>query len=43
VFLGADGDAVCDYAAEDLADAVEAEPDVDTGPLFFLGVPLETN
>lgn len=40
MFLGADGNAVRDYATEDLADAVEAEPDVDARALFFLGVPL---
>jgi hypothetical protein len=40
VLLRTDGDAVCNYAAKDLADAVEAEPDVDARTLFFLGVPL---
>jgi hypothetical protein len=40
VFLGADRDPVGDYAAEDLADTVEAEPDIDTGTLLFLRVPL---
>lgn len=40
VFLGTDGDAVGDYSAENLADAVEAEPDVDAAALFFFCVPL---
>lgn len=40
VFLGADGDPVRDYSAEDLAHAVEAEPDVDAAALFLFCVPL---
>jgi hypothetical protein len=40
VLLGSDGDAVGDDSAEDLADTVEGEPDVDTAPLFLLCVPL---
>lgn len=41
VFSCTDGDAVCDDAANDLADAVEAEPDVDAAALFSLCVPLQ--
>ena len=37
---GAHGDAVRDNTAEDLADTVEAEPDVDSAALFFFRVPL---
>lgn len=40
VFPCADRDAVCDDAADDLADAVEAEPDIHAAALFSLGVPL---
>ena len=40
MFLGTDGDAVGDYSAEDLADAVEAEPDVDAAALFCFCIPL---
>lgn len=40
MFGGADSDAVCDNAADDLADAVETEPNVDSAALLFLCVPL---
>jgi hypothetical protein len=40
VLLGSDGDAVGDYSAENLADAVEGEPDVYTASLFLFCVPL---
>jgi hypothetical protein len=40
VLFGSDGDAVGDYSAENLADAVEGEPDVDAASLFLFCVPL---
>jgi hypothetical protein len=40
VLFGTDGDAVGDNSAEDLAYAVEAEPDVNAAALFLFCVPL---
>lgn len=38
---GTDCDSIGDKAAQDLTHAVEAEPDVDSASLLFLGVPLD--
>lgn len=40
IFRGADGDSVRDATPDDLADAVEAEPDINATALFFLRIPL---
>lgn len=41
VSLGADCDAVCHESSEELAPAIETEPDVDATALFLFGVPLQ--
>ena len=40
MFAGLVGDSVGYAAAEDLSEAVEAEPDTCSEALFFLGIPL---
>lgn len=42
VFLRADSDSVRDATADDLAHAVEAEPDINAATLFSLRIPLHS-